>query len=457
MKVSDVDGKTQFGRAAAVDPIRSAQRHFRPSPAVIPCRSHGAETDRERDPGCMMTFARTELPSYPSYRRNVAIALAPGDKRAISKRPSTRGPLAPAPTTSVHPCGGPSSVGCAAATTGVGVSQGAPRRRSIMTDRKGSSGKMRHVRILRLCLVAMFAMSAVAAASASAEEHLKLSWAKFQNCPVEYKQPHLEGYYSEGTFCFFAYTEKGPQGGHFTVGNITVPLTKQVTLQYLGARYEDEATGIDHEAFVAPLHGVEAISPTPEKVPGEPIAHITPTEQEELGWPEGLKRRYLEGQRNRSVKTVTETIELAGEPETSTDNLLNAEGTAIEAPVKIKGENKWLSSLGDVCYIGSNSEPIVQHLTTGESTSPLTHETIRGNVGELGFYHDFELISISDNTLVDNTYPVPGASCFGTYSGYIEATIDKEFSIPAAAGASVTELHGTLYDTSAESVAKHGF
>ena len=61
-----------------------------------------------------------------------------------------------------------------------------------------------------------------------------------------------------------------------------------------------------------------------------------------------LKRRYQEGQKHHSVKTVYETIELAGIPVTNEGNLINSVETAVEAPVKIKGENKWLSQLGDV-------------------------------------------------------------------------------------------------------------
>ena len=51
---------------------------------------------------------------------------------------------------------------------------------------------------------------------------------------------------------------------------------------------------------------------------------------------------------------------------------------------------------------------------------------------------------------MDNTYAVPGASCTGPYASVIAATIDKEFSIPEPAGASVTEIKGTLYTGSKE-------
>ena len=115
--------------------------------------------------------------------------------------------------------------------------------------------------------------------------------------------------------------------------------------------------------------------------------------------------------------------------------------------MKIKGENKWLSELGDVCYIGSNEAPIVQHLTSGESESPLTHEVLHGSKGEFVVVNTTaKSVILPHSNLVDNTYAVPGASCTGPYSAVIAATIDKEFDIPQPAGASVTEIKGTLYN-----------
>lgn len=302
--------------------------------------------------------------------------------------------------------------------------------------------------MLGLCLMAAFAMSAVAAGSAAALiKNPTTSKKIFKNCPVN-------GFAENGlkdNLCVVAATEP-KEGGHFTVGPITVPLERQVVLQY-GLAVNTET--FSEEPYVPPTHGVEAITPTPEKVPGTPIAHITPTEQEELGWPETLKVKYKYGQLHHTVNSVFETIELAGIPVTSRENLLRAEGVAVQAPVKIKGENKWLSELGDVCYIGSDEAPIVQHLVSGESTSPLTGETIKGSVGEFKFLYEFQEVSLAHNVLVDNTYPVPGAACTGPYSSVISATIDREFGIPAVAGASVTEVKGALYNAETK-VAEEG-
>ncbi len=302
---------------------------------------------------------------------------------------------------------------------------------------------MRHLRILGLCVAAVFAVGAVVASSALAgvikpPSNPEKAKKYFVNCPV---LGHSENGL-ENDLCIVAATEPG-EGGQFTVGPITVPLAKQIVLQY--GLSQDEETG--EEFYVPPNNGVEAIKPTPEQVPGEPIAHISLKEQNELGWPETLKTKYKEAQKKKTVRTVYEAIELAGQPKTSRSNLLSAEGTAVEAPVKIKGENKWLSALGDACYIGSNSEPIVQHLVSGTSTSPLTGEEVTGEVGELEFNEAFTFVMIFHNVLVDNTYAVPGAQCTGPYSEVIAATIDREFSIPQPAGASLTEIRGTLFNS----------
>ncbi len=306
---------------------------------------------------------------------------------------------------------------------------------------------MRHVRMLGLCIVAVFAVAAVAASNALALKNPSKSAKVFFNCPI-HSISEVNGL--PNNLCIVGATEQ-KEGGQFTVGPITTPIVKQIILQYGLA--ENEETG--EEGYVAPSHGVEAITPTPEPVPGEPIGHISAAEQEELGWPESLKYSYAQAQKKGQVKKVFEAIELAGTPATSRSNLLFQEGTAVEAPVKIKGENKWLSKLGDACYIGSEEEPIVQHLVSGTSTSPLTGEEVHGSVGELEFLKEFTEVILSHTDLVDNTYPVPGASCTGPYSSIIAATIDKEFGIPAVAGASLTEIKGTLYN-SLNSVAEEG-
>lgn len=309
---------------------------------------------------------------------------------------------------------------------------------------------MRHVRTLAACLIAALGFSAMAVASAygGTVKNPTESLGIYKNCPVN----GVSAAGRKAELCVFSATEAAPEGGAFTVGGITVPLEKQVQLQYGLA--ENPETGEDE--FVAPTDGAQAIAPTPEKVPGEPIGHISLTQQEELGWPVALQYSYRLAQKKHAAKTVYETIEIAGIPVQNSTNIIFEEGVGVLAPVKIKGENKWLSELGDVCYIGSEEDPITQHLTTGTSVSPLTGESLKGSAGELRIFREGNAIYLTHSDLVDNTYAVPGASCTGPYSSYITAAIDKVFGIPAAAGASNTQLKGSLYESVAQLIKEKG-
>ncbi len=308
---------------------------------------------------------------------------------------------------------------------------------------------MRHLRTIVLCGLAAFAASAamVTSALANTVQNPTNRLGIYKNCPVNGKS--AGGFNDE--LCVFSATEAAPEGGAFTVGGITVPLEKQVQLQYGLA---ENSEGVLE--FVAPTDGAAAIVPTPEKVPGEPIGHITEAEQEEEGWPAALKYSYKQAQKHGKVKIVYESIEQAGDPVQNSTNIIFEEGVGVLAPVKIKGENKWLSELGDVCYIGSEEDPITQHLTTGGSESPLTHEILKGSAGRLSIFDEGNALYLTGSDLVDNTYAVPGASCTGPYSSSVDAAIDKAFGIPAVAGASNTQLKGTLYESVAQVVKEKG-
>ena len=88
--------------------------------------------------------------------------------------------------------------------------------------------------------------------------------------------------------------------------------------------------------------------------------------------------KYAKAQETTALSKVYEKIEFAGPAAISRTNLLFQEGTAVHAPVMVRGENAWLKQLGDKCTIGSEAEPIVQELTSGKSTSPLTGEVLQG-------------------------------------------------------------------------------
>ena len=298
---------------------------------------------------------------------------------------------------------------------------------------------MRHVRILGVCLAALFAMSAVTAGSALALETSELE--HFKTCPLKNVLVKV---------CTFGSAE----GGHFTVGPITVPITNPIHFQ--GGYYENGAGQLE---FILPVNG-QAVTPTAETVPGEPLANVTPAEQKEFEWPEALAKSYENARITGMLGagTMTEVIESAGVPGLSVLNLVFEEGNGIVAPVQITGKTKWLEKLGGKrgnCKIGSSKDPIVQHLTSGASTSSLTGETIHGSAGSLEIEGGGELARLVGTHLVDNTYATPAAEgCGGyQYERYLDPVVNRAFGLPSPAGANVTELLG-FFETSGVALLK---
>ena len=323
---------------------------------------------------------------------------------------------------------------------------------------------MRHVRMLGFCLVAMVALGAMLASSALAIKEPDVAWAKFKNCPI-HGEATFEEEVKPAFKCTFGATRKG-EGGSYTVGSITVPVTKPILLQ--GAYTEPEGKTreehIAHERLgilIPPEDGAPPIVPVAEHVPGEPLANVTEAEMNEFGWPEELEQSYKAAQKHHWFKEgkTTEVIEPAGADRdyVSEFNISSEEGSAIIASIQIQGKNKWLESIGGNCQIGSEADPIVQHLTTGPSESPLTGEIITGTSGIAGDAHEALEAYLTGTVLVDNTYPVPGAEkCGGAANeAYLDPVVNHAFGLPAVAGASKTELIGALYIAQPGPVSEH--
>ena len=139
---------------------------------------------------------------------------------------------------------------------------------------------MRHVRILVLCLVAAFAMSGTTLVVASPalaggkcnqeckEKKEKEKQEAKEKQEKEKEEAELPGIYAvfsacplnnpEVTFCIDAQTSGGKTGGQFTVGSITIPLSKPITLQggmtSTGYHNEPELSG-----FIEPESSAETL------------------------------------------------------------------------------------------------------------------------------------------------------------------------------------------------------
>jgi hypothetical protein len=296
--------------------------------------------------------------------------------------------------------------------------------------------------MLGLCLVATFAMGATAATSALAKaKYSTKTWSQFKYCP--YTDTEAPG-------CFFGETSGGSHGGFFQVGRVQVPLSKPVIIQG-GFLEEEEVPGHEgggHKLLPA-TNGGETLE-SPELTVKGGLGLITKQVQSESGWPQSLKESLKEAERNKEGALYAK-IEVAGgnalyeNPNAlNTEHLLSAEGNAFELPLKVRLINPWLAKLGGgPCTIGSETEPIIQDLTSGGA----------GAVGNLHFSEEFTMVEVSGSRLVDFNWPVgtnQGASgCGGEYEADVDSAIDNTLELPKDG---VTILQGTLFTASREAV-----
>ncbi len=254
--------------------------------------------------------------------------------------------------------------------------------------------------LLVLAVMIASALTALGASSASAAEY-----AKFSQCPTS--NPAVLS-------CLYAVTESG----EFTIGSKTVPIKHAITLQ--GGLELNEKGEV---AVVAAKNG-ETLSKTAQTVPGGLIGI------------EGLGGE------------VTATAELAGSASSITLNseaLLTGKGVALSLPLKLHLGNP---ILGPICYGGSNSHPIVIGLTTGTSGSAT------GKPGSVSA--EEEIVTIKNNSLVNNTFSAPGVEGCGFPIPYLlDPLVDLAMGVPAGEGHNTAILNGTLNIAAAAEVKKH--
>lgn len=277
------------------------------------------------------------------------------------------------------------------------------------------------MRRLMIATAVMAAMLVPASQALASSHHPKGEYAQFAECPLSH--PTLE-------FCTYSETN----GGFFQVGKKTVPLKNPVILQG-GLEFDEEA---EKSVFVAAENG-QTLSKTPQPVPGGLLGVEAPK-----SWPKFLQDLFNETI-NKGLTGVTATVELAApasQIEISLGNLLFEEGTALSLPVKIKLSN---SFLGNNCYIGSNSKPVVIAFTTGETAPPPPNTPIHGSAGTLTANEAGTILTVSGGALVNNSFAAPGANgCGGLFSFLIDPFVNSLVGLPSPAGTNSAALEGKL-------------
>jgi hypothetical protein len=263
-------------------------------------------------------------------------------------------------------------------------------------------------------------------------------FAVFKQCPR----------FTTGVFlCMHAET----LSGSVTLNKQTVPLNedKKHPIVLQGGIIVTE-TGA--ESFVGALNG-ETLSKTPQNIPGGLTGLVNCTEIKGSGFLEGLARaacKLVFENKTTGVSAVTELAKPASEIAISTRNLEIKEGTALGLPVKVRLENTFL---GSECYIGSSAHPINLNLTTGTTNPNLPNKPITGKAGFPNFLDEFELLEITENTLVNNEFAAPEATgCGGIFAFLIDPIIDAKIGLPSADGHNTAIQNNTVKLAGAEAV-----
>jgi hypothetical protein len=267
--------------------------------------------------------------------------------------------------------------------------------------------------ILAALAVICLALVSATGASAAPEKLNKADFARFVNCPIQ----QVEG-------CIYGETLEG----EFKIGSKTTPIVNPTILQGgIGDLKE-----YNELPLIAPRFGTEMLSKAPQPLPGG-LTGLT----EIVGGP------------------VFATAELAGTPEVAPVRLLGKKGAAVILPIKVHLENELL---GPNCYIGSEAEPIVLHLTDGTTEPPAGTEPITGSAGKAIAVDKRRILEFIGNTLVDNTFAVPGAKGCGTtplLEPVIDLAVNAGSGLPAAPGVSHAILTGNQFASTSPWVAKY--
>ncbi len=231
-------------------------------------------------------------------------------------------------------------------------------------------------------------------------------------------------------------------GGEITIGHVTVPITSTQTLQ--GGLINESLGAI---RFVAAAGG-NTLSKTPQTVPGGLLGAMKCAEIKSV-----LKRLVCKLAFENSATTVRATTELAAPAGSIGLNeylLFSGIAPGLQLPVKIKLENPLL---GNECYIGSNSHPILLNLTTGTTNPPAPNKPIAGNPGKVTSRAEGGVLVVSGNSLVDNAFAAPEATgCAGPLAFLVDPILNTKLGLPSPAGQNTAILNGTIEQASAELV-----
>jgi hypothetical protein len=286
--------------------------------------------------------------------------------------------------------------------------------------------------------VAMLAMLLTALGFAgNASAKLTGEFARFEFCP--YKNPEV-------IRCVHAVTE----GGEAVLGSKKVPIVNPVTLQGgYNEPPEEDIFGFSEDFFGA-TNGV-TLSKAPQPVPGG-LLGLVPPENSPL-----LVKLLVELAAENGLTGVNSTLEIAGSAsdiQISELALALAEGVTLVLPLKAKLENPLL---GNNCYVGSDSNPLIFELRADTTNPPPPNKPITGNGGTVTFLENGRILRLDDAVIVDNAWSAPAAKgCGGPLlAPLIDPVINSQAGLPAPAGTNTAILENTIHTTTAQALKKN--
>jgi hypothetical protein len=297
---------------------------------------------------------------------------------------------------------------------------------------------------LRRRTVVLAAMAVVVPAGALAAASPAMAEPKgifkiFNECPTEVPGVAL---------CSVDHTTSG----EVKLGETKVPIKAPTEIIQQGGLIKTGNPENPREFFAIPAKNGESLSKTELNVPGGLLDLINCEEIKGSGIIESFFRGLCKRTFEEGISQVTATTELvANEKDPVLFNeraLSSGKGTALQLPIRIHLKN---ALLGNSCYIGSETEPIILHLSTGASG------TQKGKVGELETLEEKGLVSlrITNNTEVDGTFAVGHAHECGEFffvKGFLDSLIEGKLKIPNKEGQNAAVLTGELRAAGAEEV-----
>ncbi len=234
-------------------------------------------------------------------------------------------------------------------------------------------------------------------------------------------------------------------GGEVAVGPLRVPVDRPIVLQ--GGAIPTGSPNFN-EYFLLPAANGESVSNTELEVPGGLSSVIGCP-----GFKDGrdhFRRHRLDACSpfhgwggSRVSATVEGVAGLTNPAILDAAALAEQNGAALTFPARIHLKNP---VLGEGCYLGSESSPIELHLTDGKTSPPPPNQPITGKSGNAvsEIEEGYEAVTISQSTLVDNSFSVPPAEgCGGELASIIDPLVDRALGLESPAGHNTLILNAT--------------